>query len=93
MHAERGGFQTVLWFYGIPIIVEGMMQGTGQTVKPLFFNLAGMWGIRITGTWVCIRMMNLGLTAAWGCMIAHNLLLFFLFGGYYLSGKCFPDRI
>ena len=80
-------------FYGVPIIVEGMMQGTGQTVKPLFFNLAGMWGIRITGTWICIRMMKLGLTAAWGCMIAHNLLLFFLFGGYYLSGKCFPDRI
>ncbi len=74
-------------FYGVPIVVEGMMQGTGQTVKPLKYNLATMWGVRIAGTFVCTRLLGGGLRAAWGCMIGHNMALFFLFGYLYLSGK------
>ncbi len=77
-------------FYGVPIVVEGMMQGTGRTVKPLVFNLIGMWGVRIAFTYICTQRLGMGLTAAWGCMIAHNLLLFFLFGGYFISGKWDP---
>ena len=74
-------------FYGVPIVVEGMMQGTGQTVIPLKYGLATMWGIRIAGTFICTRLLGLGLQAAWGCMIGHNLALFFLYGYLYLSGK------
>ena len=76
-------------FYGIPIIVEGMMQGAGQTRLPLIFNVSCMWGVRIVGTWICTRLLGLGLVSAWGCMIAHNLTLFFLFGYCYLKGKFF----
>ena len=72
-------------FYGVPIVVEGMMQGVGQTVLPLIYNLAGMWGIRILGTLITTRFLSMGLVSAWGCMIGHNLLLFVLFGRYYLS--------
>ena len=74
-------------FYGVPIVVEGMMQGTGQTVTPLKYNLATMWGVRIAGTFVCTRLLGLGLRAAWGCMIGHNLALFCLFGILYRSGR------
>ena len=74
-------------FYGVPIVVEGMMQGTGQTVTPLKYNLVTMWGVRIAGTFVCTRMLGLGLRAAWACMIGHNLALFFLFGFLYRSGR------
>ena len=72
-------------FYGIPIVVEGMMQGRGQTRLPLIFNVICMWGVRIVGTWICTQRLGLGLVSAWGCMIAHNLTLFFLFGYYYLT--------
>lgn len=70
-------------FYGVPIVLEGMLQGCGQTREPFFFNIAGMWGVRILGTFVCTQLLGLGLTAAWGCMIGHNLLLFVLFVSSY----------
>ena len=77
-------------FYGVPIVVEGMMQGVGKTAAPLLFNLLGMWCVRIAGTWVCTVLLHMGLVAAWGCMIGHNLLLFVLFGRHYLTGRWNP---
>ena len=79
-------------FYGVPIVVEGMMQGAGQTVLPLIFNVSCMWGVRIAGTFVCTRLLGLGLTAAWSCMIAHNMMLFVLFSFSYLRGRWIPQR-
>ena len=77
-------------FYGVPIVVEGLMQGVGKTTAPFFYNVAGMWGIRILGTWICTRLLGLGLVSAWGCMIGHNLLLFGFFAWHYLSGRWDP---
>ena len=79
-------------FYGISIIMEGMLQGMGKTMLPFINNLLGMWGIRILGTFVCIQVLGLGLVAAWGCMIAHNLLVCGLFTAYYSSGRWNPLR-
>ena len=77
-------------FYGVSIIVEGMMQGVGKTKLPFMFNIAGMWGVRIVGTFLCTQVMSHGLVSAWGCMIAHNMLLFTLFLITYLKGKWNP---
>lgn len=74
-------------FYGVSIIIEGMLQGLGKTLMPFVCNIIGMWGIRIVGTFVCTRFLEMGLVSAWACMIAHNLLLFVLFGYWYLSGR------
>ena len=81
-------------FYGVPIVVEGLMQGVGKTTAPFIYNAAGMWGIRIVGTWICTQKLGMGLTAAWGCMIGHNMLLFALFVWHYFSGRWdpFPDK-
>ena len=79
-------------FYGVSVIIEGMLQGMGRTVMPFVCSLCGMWGVRIAGTWLCTRRLGMGLTAAWGCMIGHNLLLFALFGLYFLSGRWDPMR-
>lgn len=70
-------------FYGISIIIEGMLQGMGKTKAPFVFNIVGMWGVRIAGTFICISFFSLGLVSAWGCMIGHNLLLFVMFVVYY----------
>lgn len=78
-------------FYGVPIVLEGMMQGVGKTITPFAFNVIGMWGVRITGTFVCTQLLGKGLTAAWGCMIAHNILLFFMFTAYFAGGRWKPD--
>ncbi len=77
-------------FYGVSIIIEGMMQGMGKTVMPFICNIIGMWGIRIVGTMVLVTYFDGGLICAWGCMIAHNLMLFGMFVLWYLTGRWNP---
>ena len=77
-------------FYGVSIIIEGMMQGMGNTMLPFVFSISGMWGIRIVGTFICTQLLGMGLVSAWGCMIGHNLLLFAMFLVCYLSGRWNP---
>lgn len=77
-------------FYGVAIIVEGMMQGMGNTMLPFIFSITGMWGIRIVGTFLCTQLFGMGLVSAWACMIAHNMILFLAFLICYISGKWNP---
>lgn len=77
-------------FYGVSIIIEGMMQGMGNTVRPFVFSITGMWGVRIVGSFICTQVLGLGLVSAWGCMIAHNLALFVMFLICYLTGRWNP---
>ena len=77
-------------FYGVSIVFEGMMQGVGRTVRPFVYNVSGMWGVRIVGTFICTQLLGMTLISAWGCMIAHNMLLFVLFTVHYLRGKWNP---
>ncbi len=77
-------------FYGIPIVVEGLMQGVGKTTAPFVYNAVGMWAVRIAGTWICTGRLGMGLVAAWGCMIGHNLLLCAFFACHYVSGRWDP---
>jgi Na+-driven multidrug efflux pump len=77
-------------FYGVSIIIEGMMQGVGSTMRPFVFNICGMWGIRIIGTFICTQLLGMGLVSAWACMILHNLLLFTAFAVHYLRGRWNP---
>ena len=79
-------------FYGVSIVIEGMMQGMGKTVIPLICNICGMWGIRIIGTFIFTQILDFGLIGAWACMIAHNLALFCMFAVYYASGRFNPFR-
>lgn len=77
-------------FYGVPIVIEGMMQGVGKTRAPMVFNILGMWCARIAGTFVCTHFFGMGLISAWACMIVHNMLLFVLFTITYAAGKWRP---
>ncbi len=78
--------------FGVALVIEGMLQGAGKTGVPFLINMIGMWGVRILGTFICIRFFSLGLVSAWACMIGHNVLLFILFGAYFLRGKWDPMR-
>ncbi len=77
-------------FYGVSIIIEGMMQGMGNTMLPFVFSISGMWGIRIVGTFICTQLLDMGLVSAWACMIGHNLMLFAMFMICYKTGKWNP---
>lgn len=78
-------------FYGVPIVVEGIMQGAGKTVTPFIFNVLGMWCVRIVGTFICTQILGYDLISAWACMIGHNVLLFVLFIVHYATGRWKPE--
>lgn len=77
-------------FFGVSIVLEGMLQGAGKTTAPFLFNMLGMWGVRIVGTFLCTQVLGHGLVSAWGCMISHNLLLFALYTAYYFRARWNP---
>lgn len=77
-------------FFGFSIIVEGLMHGVGQTRMPFVYNVIGMWGIRIVGTYLCTQQYGMGLVSAWACMILHNVLLFACYLIAYLHGTWNP---
>jgi len=82
--------------YGVSIIVEGMMLGVGRTKQPFMYNVIGMWAVRILGTFLSLKLLgryellDYGLVAAWGCMIAHNVMLFVLYLISYIKGTWNP---
>ena len=76
--------------YGVAVILEGLVQGVGDTKSCFVYNIIGMWGVRIFGTFICLKFFGLGLTAAWGCMIAHNILLGTLLTVRYFRGRWNP---
>ena len=76
--------------YGVAIITEGIFNGVGDTFHTFLFNTFGMWGVRILGTYIFVRRLGFGLTAAWACMIAHNVTLGILLTAKYLRGRWRP---
>ena len=74
-------------FYGVSIVIEGMLHGMGRTKLPFVCNVFGMWGIRIVGTFLCTQMAGGGLVSAWACMILHNLFLFVVYAACYRSKR------
>lgn len=76
--------------YGVALITEGFLMGVGRTKTPFIYNIIGMWGVRILGTFIFTQMLGYGLVAAWACMIAHNVLLCCLYFISYVRGKWNP---
>ena len=76
--------------YGVSIVIEGVLQGVGDTMSAFAFNVIGMWGVRIVGTFICTQLLGMGLVSAWACMIAHNVLLFVLLLIHYKRGRWNP---
>ena len=77
-------------FFGIGIIIQGLLQGVGDTKTPFAYDVCSMWGVRIVGTFVCTVLLHFGLVSAWACMVGHNLVLFALLLRHYLKGKWNP---
>ena len=65
-------------FYGILIILEGTFNGMGDTKAPFVFSLITMWGIRVTGSFIMINLLNLGIEAVWVMMVVDNVSRCFL---------------
>ncbi len=54
----------------LDIVYSGCLRGIGDTKKPFYIGLTGIWGIRIVGCLICTFVFNLKIHAAWVIMLA-----------------------
>ncbi len=75
--------------FGTSAVMEGIYNGMGRTKYPLFVELVSMWGVRIVGAFVCVRVLGLGITSVWVMMILNNILkaILLVIGIFYISKK------
>lgn len=73
--------------FGALIILEGIFNGIGDTKTPVFISILSMWGVRISATYLCVSVFNLGLNAVWLCMIADNVVRFALLLFRFINGS------
>lgn len=60
-------------FFGLMIVMEGILYGLGRTKYAFVVETFCMWGIRILFTAICVKIWHLGLISVWYCMIADNI--------------------
>lgn len=59
--------------FGSAAVMDGIYAGLGKTKPPLYIELITRWGIRILGSFICVRILSLGIDQIWYCMIADNI--------------------
>lgn len=81
-------------FFGLMIIMQGIYNGIGKTGKMFLIEMAGMWGVRILFALICVKVLHLGLTHVWYCMIADNVTkaLLYVFGLAAMRKKIFCEE-
>lgn len=60
-------------FFGLMIVLEGVAYGMGRTKGVFVIETFSMWVVRLVSTFVCVKILGLGLYAVWLCMIADNV--------------------
>ena len=60
-------------FFGLMVVMQGIMNGMGQTRYPFWVEAFSMWGVRILFTFLTVHVWHLGLREVWYCMIADNV--------------------
>jgi putative MATE family efflux protein len=57
-------------FFAMAIVGSGILRGSGDTRRPFAYSLIGMWIVRLLPAAILIFVFDLGLEAAWSCMVA-----------------------
>lgn len=51
-------------------VIPGALRGAGDTKPGMYVTVLGIWGVRLTLTYILMNVFHLGLTAAWFAMFA-----------------------
>ena len=65
--------------YIISMVHSGALRGAGDTKGPFYITLLSMWGVRVLGATICVRLLGLGIYSVIVCMDIDNVLRMFLF--------------
>ena len=77
--------------YAASIVCTGALRGAGDTFVPSILNLASMWGVRITLSFILVPI--LGLTGAWIAMAVELCVRGILFLIRVYRGKWLKKKI
>ena len=68
-------------------IFSGALRGAGDTKSPFLITLFSMWGVRILGSFIFVRLLGKDLPWVCAAMCTDNVVRFVLFLARYLQGK------
>ena len=71
----------------LALIFSGALRGAGDTTGPFLITLISMWGVRIVGAVVSVRLLHMGITAVCVSMCADNVVRCVLFYLRYRKGN------
>ena len=71
----------------IAMVYSGALKGAGDTKSPFLVALFSMWGVRVLGVTICVRLLGMGMTALCTCMCTDNVVRFLLFSTIYRREK------
>ena len=74
-------------FQSSQFVTAGALRGAGDTKSPLIITLASMWGVRVLGATVLIRVMGLGIHYVIIAMDTDNIVRMLLFWRKYAKGE------
>jgi putative MATE family efflux protein len=75
------------FFVGTTEVFTGALRGAGDTRSAMLITLVGAWAIRVPVTFLVVRRLGLGLSAAWAVMLADWALRAALAWMRFRSGK------
>lgn len=71
----------------ISFCVNGALQGAGDTKTPLYISLISVWGVRVLGCVIFVRLLGFGLYTVCVCMCTDNVVRCLLGLLAYKRGK------
>jgi len=79
-------------FFGLSMMVFGILRGSGDTKRPFFISIIGMWIVRLPLAFYLVNYSNYGLNGAWFAMtldlIVRGLVSLYIFK----KGKFFDRK-
>ena len=71
----------------LAMVYSGALKGAGNTKSPFLITLFSMWGVRILGSILVVRVFHKDLRWVCAAMCLDNIVRFFLYLYRYLQGK------
>ena len=89
--ALGGKLLRILAFIQVPqmlaMVLSGALRGAGDTRSPFVITLFSMWGVRILGSLIVVRLLHKDLLWVCAAMCLDNIVRFVLYFLRYRQGK------
>ena len=71
----------------LAMVLSGTLRGAGDTKSPFIITLCSMWGVRIFGSFILVRVLGKDLPWVCAIMCTDNIVRFVLYYIRYRQGK------